>query len=232
MVSAPSVRRKRRAAKRAARVEAQVAAGRPRSPLLIALAALVGLVLLIGGAMAVRSWLADPWQRGRESMARFEWASARVDLLNAVNEAPRALPRRLALVETLLAMGRGREAENQLRRAIELGLTPEAARASLARALALQGRDAEALAELAAGPIAARDGALAARTAGEVNYRLGNFSAASAAFTALVRDYPRDSGGWQSFAVWRLSEQDMLGADNAAEISLRLAPRYVRANHA
>jgi cellulose synthase operon protein C len=233
MVSAPSVRRKRREAKRAEKREAFVARGGwKRSPLLLGLIALAVLVGVVGAVLAVQRLLTDPWQRGQAAMAAGDYRSARVDLLNAVEQQPRALRRRVLLAETLGALGRGREAENQLRRAVELGAPAERVRARLAHSLALQGRDAEALGELAEGPVATEEAALAARVAGEANYRLGRFDAAQRGFNDAVRIAPNDAMNWIAYSAWRLSEQDMLGADSAADQARRLAPDSIRARTA
>ncbi len=230
MVSAPSTRRKRREAERTVQREAFVARGGwKRSPLILALIAASVLVGVIGAGLAVRTWLTDPLQRGRAAMAAGDWRAARVDMLNAVAAAPRDGSRRILLAEALAALGRGREAENQLRRMVELGANPDQVRARLAHTLALQGRDEEALAELAAGPVASAEAALAARTAGEANYRLGRYDTARVGFNAAVRIAPDDATNWVAFAAWRLSEQDMLGADEAADRARRLAPTSIRA---
>ncbi len=230
MASAPSIRKQRRAAARAAQREAfRARGGWKRSPLLLGLGALALLLLVVGSGLALRSWLTDPWERGQAAMAAGDYRSARVDLLNAVDAAPNNLGRRILLAETLGALGRGREAENQLRRAVELGATPQRVRARLAHALALQGRDEEALTELAAGPVASSEAALAARVGGESNYRLGRYDAARIGYTEAVRLSPDDPNNWIAYAAWRLAEQDMLGADAAADRARALAPDSVRA---
>lgn len=236
MVSAPSIRRQRREERRAAQQAARAARsanrGRWRSPLALSLVALILLLMGVGAIVAVQRYFTDPWERGRAAMASADYAAARVDLLNAVEQAPRAVDRRLALATVLNALGRGREAENQLRQAIDLGASASLVRARLAHSLALQGRDVEALDELAAGAISARDAALAARVAGEVNYRLGRFDAARVGFNNAVRLAPNDAMTWIAFSGWRLAEQDMLGADEAADQARRLAPDNVRARMA
>ncbi len=230
MVSAPSVRKKRRQAVRAEKREAMLArGGLLRSPLLWGIGAVLLLLIIVVGTAALRRWTADPWERGQQAMANADYRNARVDLMNAVEAAPRALDRRVLLSDALAALGRGREAENQLRRTLELGASPVRLRPLLAHSLALQGRDEEALQELAAGPVAPQSAALAARVAGEANYRLGNFGAAATAFGESIRLAPNDAPTWVAFAAWRLAEQDMPGADQAADRARQLAPNSVRA---
>ncbi len=230
MASAPSIRKARRAAERDAKRQAfRARGGWKRSPLALGIGALALLLGIIGAGMAVRSFTADPWARGQAAMAAGDYRSARVDLLNAIEAAPRDLQRRVLLAETLGALGRGRESENQLRRALELGIPAVRVRARLAHALSLQGRDTEALAELAAGPVISGEVALAARVAGESNYRLGRFGAAREGYNAAVRIAPADANNWVAFAAWRLSEQDMVGADEAADRARTLAPDNIRA---
>lgn len=236
MVSAPSVRRLRRQASVEARRERRAAAraargGRPAPITLIALG-LLALALLALGGVAVDRWMTDPLARGREALEQRDWRAARVDLLTAVAQAPREPARRLLLADALLQLGRGREAESQLREAQLQGVGAAAVRADLALALAQQGRDRDALALLAAGPVVAADRPLAGRVAGEAHYRLGRIDAARTAFDAAVRANPNDPQTLVAVAYWRLAEQDMPGAEAAADAARRAAPDDVRTHRA
>lgn len=227
MVSAPSTRKRRRAEAAAARRAAR--GGRP-APIVLAVLALGVLAVLVLGALGLRAWLADPLTRGQQAMEMRDWRAARVDLMNAVAEAPNNVRRRMLLAETLIALGRGRDAESQLRYLAERGVPGARLRARIAEAEALQGKDEEALVTLASGPVIAADQGRAARTAGEVNYRLGRYDAATTAYATAIRVAGDEPATWIAQARWRLAEQDMLGADTAATRAVALAPGDVRAH--
>lgn len=218
MVSAPSVRKRRRA-------EAQAARGSRRqrwAPLLRIAVAALSLLVVIGAVMAVRSALADPQARGREALVAGDYRSARVDLTSVVAAEPDNGVAHRDLARALIGLGRGAEAERHVLRARDLGLGQAATRADLAEALLLQGRTADALAALN-GPLVAADRRRAARIAGEARYRAGDPAAARRAFAAAVAN-GGDAPGWIAFARFRLAEQDMLGADAAADAARRAAP--------
>lgn len=228
MVSAPSVRKARRAAAAEARREALgLAWRRRRAPITIALTVIAGVALLIGGVMGLRAWFADPLARGRTALAEGNYRAARIDFLNVLEDTPRDTAARIDLARALNGLGRGAEAERQLARAEELGAADTLLRAERAEALLVQGKDAEALAALA-GPVPEAERSRAFRIAGQANYRLGRFTLARAAFADAV-----DGGGtadsWVALARFRLDEQDMLGADAAADEARRLAPQSVTA---
>ncbi len=233
MNSAPSVRKTRKAAAAAVRAAAREEARRERPPLWhrwrrwwpLALAALIGVGLV--GTMAWRSWHTDPVERGRASLANGDDRAARVDFTAALVANPRNIEARIDLARALNGLGRGVEAERQLARAGELGAPEERLRVERARALLTQGRAADALAALN-GPIPPREAEVAMRVTAEANYALGRVDAARTAFANAL-----DGGGstesWAAFARFRLAEQDMLGADRAADEALRRAPGSVTA---
>jgi len=152
MVSAPSIRKQRREAERAAAKEARRAAlGGRRPPLVKAALALGILLAIVAAVMGVRAWLSDPLARGRDALAAGNYRSARIDLMNAVAKAPGNVAARIDLAHAYNGLRRGTEAERQLQRAVELGASAVATRAELAEAQLLQGRAANALETLAAG---------------------------------------------------------------------------------
>jgi tetratricopeptide (TPR) repeat protein len=219
MHSAPSVRKQRRQAERAAR-RGQSAAF--RRLLLRVLAAAVLLGLLAVAVLAFRAWTTDPLARGREALAVGDDRAARVDLTAVLTENPRDIGARIDLARALNGLGRGVEAERQLARAEELGAPEEAVRVERARALLDQGRATDALVALA-GPIRASESETAMRVAAQAQYRLGNIAAARAAFGRAI-DSGQSVDSWIAFARFRLDEQDMLGADRAADEAIRRRP--------
>ncbi len=225
MASAPpSTRKARKAAERAAALG--VGGRRRRAPLLLALLTLIALGSLVGGVMVLRAALTNPVERGTAALAAGDYRSARVDFTAVLSEYPNDTAVRIALGRALNGLGRGGEAERQLLRASELGATEQAVRVDLARALLVQGRASDALAALD-GPIPAADRERAMVIAGEGNYRLGRFDAARRAFASAVEGGSADS--FIAMARYRLAEQDMLGADAAANDAWQRAPQSVEA---
>lgn len=219
MLSAPSVRKQRRQAERAAR-RGQSAAFRALLLRLLAAAALLGLLAI--AALAFRAWTTDPLARGRAALAVGDDRAARVDLTAVLADNPRNVGARIDLARALNGLGRGVEAERQLARAVELGAPEEAVRVERARALLDQGRATDALVALA-GPIRASESETAMRVAAQAQYRVGNLAAARAAFGRAV-DSGQSVDSWIAFARYRLDEQDMLGADRAADEAIRRHP--------
>ncbi len=228
MVSAPSVRKKRRdATVDARRAALGMAYRRRRAPLIVTLTAIAAVLLLIGGLLGARAWFADPLARGRAALSTGDYRAARIDLMNVLVDAPRNTAARIDLARALNGLGRSNEAERQLARAAELGAPQTALRVERAEALLGQGRAADALAALV-GPVPAAQRTRAFRIVAQANYRLGRIDLARAAFDNAVR-HGGSADAWVAFARFRLAEQDMLGADSAADEARRLAPQSVTA---
>lgn len=225
MTSAPSIRKQRKLAEKQARREQR---GGRRPPLLTALYGLLAVTLIVAAVLGVRAWLSDPEERGREALAAGNFRAARVDLMNAVASRPADVSLRLELAHAYNGLRRGGEAERQLQRAAELGASPAILATDLAQAQMLQGRPQDALATLDAGYLR-RDNARALRIAAEAHYRLGAFESAQAAFAESLQLAPDNVENWVAFARFRLAEQDMLGADDAATQAWRRSPRSASA---
>mgnify|MGYP000924653189 CR=1 FL=1 len=225
MVSAPSVRKKRREEQRAAALAARQLAGpRKLSPLArIAIGAgVVAAIVLL--ALGVRAWMVDPAARGHAYLNDGRFAEARVDLMTASDAAPRNKAVRVDLAKALNGLGRGAEAERQLRAAADLGADAALIRVDLAQALAAQGKLEAALQTLNAGAVPARDGARRMRMAADYHYRLGHFDEARSLYQRALRTDPNDPQGWLAFARYRLAEDDVGGADYAADQAWARAP--------
>ncbi|MCC7394967.1 MAG: tetratricopeptide repeat protein [Sphingomonadaceae bacterium] len=220
MVSAPSVRRQRKAERRAEQVRRY---GHRRAPIVrLAIWGTVALLILIG-AYAIHGFLVDPAERGRAALASGDARSARVDFLNAIAEQPRDATLRIDLARALNNLGRSTDAERQLAKAAELGaqpinLTIESARARLGMG------DATGALDALNGPIPAAQAGLANALAGDAAYRNRDFAAAAQYYAGALRLAPNDGDIWTRYARYRLAEQDMLGADNAADRARALAP--------
>lgn len=221
MTSAPSTRKQRKLAEKEAR---RARLGGRRPPLLTALYALLAVGLIVAAVLGVRAWLSDPEVRGREALVAGNFRSARIDLMNVVAARPNDVKLRLELAQAYNGLRRGGEAERQLQRAADLGAAKAILATDLARAQMLQGRPQDALATLGGGYLR-RDAARALRIGAEAHYQLGAIDSAQASFAEALRLAPDNVENWVAFARFRLAEQDMLGADDAATQAWRRAPR-------
>ncbi len=99
-----------------------------------------------------------------------------------------------------------------------MNLTIETARAALARG------DATGALTALSGPVPTGQVGLANALAGDAAYRNRDFTAAAQHYANALRLAPNDGNIWTRYARYRLAEQDMLGADNAADRARALAP--------
>ncbi len=225
MVSAPSVRRQRKAARRAEiHAERVRRYGHRRSPIVRLAIWGAGALFLLLAIYAIHGLLVDPAERGRAALASGDARSARVDFLNAIAERPRDATLRIDLARALNDLGRSVEAERQLAKAAELGAMPAALSVESARAR-LGADDAAGALNLLGGPVLPAQAALANALAGDAAYRLRDFANAARYYALALRLAPNDGDIWTRYARYRLAEQDMLGADNAADRARTLAPR-------
>ena len=225
MVSAPSVRKQRRAAAKAVdRADLRLRRGGRPAPIIWIGGIIVAVVVVVSAILAVRAWLVDPVERGRAEMAAGNYRAARIDLMNAVEANTTDIALRLDLARSYNALRRGVEAERQLDRAAELGADEARIRVDRAEAQMLQGDPAGALTTLS-GPVPAGDGGRALRIAGQAQYQLGNVGAARTAFSRALEQQPDDADLWIAFARFRLSEQDVADADRAADEARMRAPQ-------
>ena len=218
MASAPpSVRKIRRAAQRG-----QGGDRLWRSPLVRGLLVAAALAVVVLTVTVLRSAFTDPLERGRAALAAGDYRSARVDFIAVLADAPGDIATRIDLARALNRLERGVEAERQLVRARELGAGDAAVRIELARAQLVQDRAADALATLR-GAVPVAEQAQAMIIAGKANYRLGRAGAAERAFALATA--AGDAEAYVAAARWRLAEQDMLQAEDAATEAWRRAPR-------
>ncbi|MFM6853422.1 MAG: tetratricopeptide repeat protein, partial [Sphingopyxis sp.] len=135
---------------------------------------------------------------------------------------------RLDLARAYNALGRGVEAERQLRSAQTHGASDATIRTELANAQLLQGQAEAALTTLQ-GPVPRSDGARAMRIAGTAQYQLGRADVARQSLNAATRMGADDPANWIALAKFRLAEQDVVGADGAADEAWRRGPQSAAA---
>ncbi|MEQ1726049.1 MAG: tetratricopeptide repeat protein [Sphingopyxis sp.] len=227
MVSAPSVRKQRRDAARATAMaaarDARAARGGWPAPIVLIGGGLAAVLLLVAAITAVRAWLVDPLERGRASYAAGNYRAARIDLTAAAMERPDDPAIRIDLARAYNALGRGVEAERQLDKAAELGANAGQLRLERAEAQMAGGNPAQALATLSQ-PMPRGAAAPALRIAAQAHYQLGNIAAARDNFARALQASPDDADIWIAYARFRLAEQDVQGADRAADEARARAP--------
>lgn len=88
----------------------------------------------------------------KEMIARGEYRPAAIELANAAQQAPNLMEARWLLGKVALDLGEGAKAEKELRKALELGQTQQAAQPLLAKAVLMQGELDRVLKETASTP--------------------------------------------------------------------------------
>ena len=220
MVSAPSVRRARKAAQKAEGRRY----GHARAPIMRIVGALAVLAVVVLAVLALRAWMTDPLARGRAALAEGNARAARIDLMNAASDKPDDPAIRLDLARAYNDLGRGEEAMRQLDRAADLGVRDAILATGRAQA-ALHMGDARRAVDYLQVPVAASEQVRALTILADAHYRMGNSGAAAQAYDRALRLSPADARLWTAFARYRLSEQDMAGADAAADRARQAAPQ-------
>lgn len=168
-----------------------------------------------------------PYERGAAAFESGDIRTARVELLNALQQEPNNKPARIMQARVQLALGDGQAAEGELARARQSGASVEETAHLLAEARLLQGDAQGALRE------AARAGrpflAYAQRITGRAYMALGEGSNASAAFDRALAAAPNDSDVWTDLASFRRFNGDVAGALQAADRAVAARPRNAEA---
>jgi cellulose synthase operon protein C len=155
--------------------------------------------------------------------------TARIDVLNALKADPDWAEAHVVQARVYLALGDGAAAEDELRRAIELGLAQGRVTHLLAHAKLTQG-DAKAsiaLAEKVDGSPATH--AYAARISARAAIALGDLSRAGRELDAAIAIAPKSSLVWSDIGRLREVAGDLAGAVGAARNANALNPHNVEA---
>ena len=168
-----------------------------------------------------------PYERGAAAFESGDIRTARVELLNALQQEPNNRPARILQARVQLALGDGQAAEGELMRARQAGASVEETSHLLAEARLLQGDPQGALRE------AARAGrahfAHAQRITGRAFMALGDRSGAGTAFDRALAAAPNDSDVWADLAAFRRFNGDIAGALAAADRAVAARPRNAEA---
>jgi len=168
-----------------------------------------------------------PYERGAAAFESGDIRTARVELLNALQQEPNNKPARIMQARVQLALGDGQAAEGELARARQAGASVAETAHLLAEARLLQG-DAQGALREAAG--AGRPHfAYAQRIIGRAYTVLGDSSNAGTAFDRALAAAPNDSDVLTDLANFRRSNGDLAGALAAADRAVAARPRNAAA---
>ncbi|HYD13949.1 MAG TPA: tetratricopeptide repeat protein [Allosphingosinicella sp.] len=163
------------------------------------------------------------YERGAAAFESGDIRTARVELLNALQQEPNNKPARIMQARVQLALGDGQAAEGEIMRARQAGASVEETSHLLAEARLLQGDAPGALRE------AARAGRLhfayAQRITGRAWMALGDRSNAGTAFDRALAAAPNDSDVWTDLANFRRFNGDLAGALVAIDRAVAARPR-------
>jgi tetratricopeptide (TPR) repeat protein len=168
-----------------------------------------------------------PYERGAAAFESGDIRTARVELLNALQQDPNNKAARIMQARVQLALGDGQAAEGEIARARQSGASVQETAHLLAEARLVQGDAQGALRE------AARAGqpffAYAQRIAGRARMALGDGSGAGTAFDRALAAAPADSDVWTDLANFRRFNGDIAGALQAVDRAVAARPRNVAA---
>lgn len=183
--------------------------------------------LLVGGAAAFA--LAPPAHADADAVRRAEAAlaagdahTARVELLNAIQDDPADGRAHLLQARVYIALGDGIAAEAEVDRARQSGIRAGATRHVKGEALLAQGEAQRALAEASSPDVLAPYAARAARIRGRALVVLGDTASAEPEFDRAVALAPRDAGTWTDMGRFRLATGDTADAVAAADRAVTL----------
>lgn len=159
---------------------------------------------------------------GPSSAPRKEYEQRRAALQEAIADNPKAIVERVELARVAIGLGDGVAAEAAVKGALGAGANDAALRPLLARAYAIQGEGARALATLDEGPIIPEMIGEAAWVAGDVHMSNGDLRAAREAYDRAVHELPRSSALWVDVARFRDANADVPGARDAVDYAIEL----------
>ncbi|MBP6030549.1 MAG: tetratricopeptide repeat protein [Sphingobium sp.] len=199
---------------------------------------LAPLFLLIAASLlfAAPQAVAGPREDARAGLARALAAlgnddprTARIELMNAIKADPALAEARIVQARVLLMLGNGRGAQDELKRATQLGAPLGPLRHLRAHAALLLGDPETAIKEAAAPDADARETLFRTRIEAQALQALGRYAESAQAFDRALALAPRDSALWADIARYRIATGDMAAALAASDRALALAPASVDA---
>jgi tetratricopeptide (TPR) repeat protein len=164
------------------------------------------------------------------SMALFKADNAngaKAEALAAVRADPKFADAHLQLARTMLSLDDGLGAEAEIQRAVDAGANPKLVTHLRAHALLLQGEEEKAIAEADKSEPQFRPYGL--RIRGRALTALGNYAAANETLAEALRLAPNDAEVWTDIGRFRYAAGDLLGAAEASDRAVKLAPGNVEA---
>jgi tetratricopeptide (TPR) repeat protein len=178
-------------------------------------------------AAACSGQAGTPYQRGLAAFDAGDIPTAKVEIMNALQQNPNDRAARVMQARIDLALGDGVGAEAEIARARQSGVAAADTAHLLAEAKLLQGDPRAAIAEAAGAGEA--HAAYAARIMGRAYQALGDDANATDQFNRALALAPGDSGVWRDVARFRRGNGDLAGALQAADRAVVLNPRDVAA---
>ncbi|HEX8300586.1 tetratricopeptide repeat protein [Sphingomonas sp.] len=197
---------------------------------------------VIGGAIAVFAVIAWFWLRpvgldrvsARDAIARSAQLlkadnanAARAEGMAGVRGDPNNPLGHITLAMAMLALDDGVGAEAEIQRAVDTGYDGRLVPHLRAHALLLQGEEEKALAEVEKTDPRFRPYGLRIRA--RAMTALGNYAAANESLDEAVRIAPNDALVWADVGRFRFTAGDLLGAAEASDRAVKLAPGNVEA---
>jgi len=171
----------------------------------------------------------EHFRRANTALREGDPRVARVELLNAIKADPGNGAAHLMQGLVYIRLGDGVAAEAEIARARETGIGASATRHLMAEALLLQGAPQRALDETDPAGVAPRYAAWAARIRGRAFAQMGDPAAAAEAFALATQLGARDPDVWTDLGRFRSTTGDALGALQAADRAVALAPDNLEA---
>jgi tetratricopeptide (TPR) repeat protein len=194
--------------------------------LAVLVAVLIGWLTLANGRMG-KDEAAEATTRA-EALLKADNATAARDLAaQAVRGDPDNEDAHIVLARALLALQDGVGAEGEIQRAVDAGYDPKAVPQWRAEAWVLQGKADKAVPEADKAP--AKQHLYGLRIRARALTQLSNFAGAQAALDEALRLAPNDPSVWADIARFRFAAGDLLGAAEASDRAVKLAPGSVDA---
>jgi cellulose synthase operon protein C len=199
-----------------------------------------GLLSLFGAALAVIAPVAsavaapDPnaksaFSRAEQAHAARDYRTARVELMNAIDEDGQWPVPHILLASVSLDLFDPIAARAEIDRAVALGAKPAQINHLMGHVLWMQGQGDRALAVLTSAPLERQHRAYAHRIIGRIYLDRNEIERAQTAFDAGIKLAPGDSMLWTELGRLRSTIGNQGGAIDALDTAVKLDPNNIRA---
>ncbi len=188
--------------------------------------ALVAWFTLVSGRVSPAQ-AADALAQSQAMLKASNANGAKAQALVAVRGAPGDPQAHLALARAMLALEDGVGAEAEIQRAVDAGYDAKLVHHLRAQAFLLEGEEEKAVAEVEKTAPQFRPYGLRIRA--RAMTALGNLAAARDSLDEAIRIAPNDGDVWTDLGRFRYVAGDLLGAAEASERAVKLAPGNIEA---